>query len=98
MSKGNKLTDQQLKWLFHELVHTEQCSRWGGRENYAKIWFKQVSKAVLKKIQQGKLSGIINDLNNAAKLAKYDNGMPMELEADLRGTQYFITYKTKYPD
>ncbi len=96
--KGNKLTDQQLKWMFHELVHTEQCSRWGGRENYAKTWFKQVSKTILKKIQQGKLSGIINDLNDAAKLAKYDNGMPMELEADLRGMQYFITYKTKYPD
>ncbi|PIT88502.1 MAG: hypothetical protein COU29_01830 [Candidatus Magasanikbacteria bacterium CG10_big_fil_rev_8_21_14_0_10_36_32] len=97
LSKGNKLTDQQLKWFFHELVHTEQCSRWGGREHYAKTWFKQISKTVLKKIQQGKLSGIINDLNDATKLAKYDNGMPMELEADLRATQYFLTYKVKYP-
>ena len=97
LSKEKKLTDQQLKWLFHELVHTEQCSRWGGREKYAKTWFKQVGKVILKKIQQGNLSNIIGDLNNAAKLAKYDNDMSMEQEAEKRSAKYFTDYKTKYP-
>jgi hypothetical protein len=35
---------------FHELQHVQQCTNVGGRENYAKMWFKQIPGAVLKAI------------------------------------------------
>ena len=39
---GNLNTDQQWRWLFHELRHFGQCLAVGGRWAYAKMWFGQL--------------------------------------------------------
>ncbi|MDD5043739.1 MAG: hypothetical protein PHD51_03695 [Patescibacteria group bacterium] len=84
LKQGEKLTKKQFKWLGHELTHTEQCVRVGGRKKYALRWFKEVKKVVLKSIQSGNFTDIVQDIFNAQKLAKYDNNMPMEVEAEER--------------
>lgn len=98
LKKGASLSDGQYKWLFHELVHGGQCNRWGGREKYAKTWFKQVRKSVLKNIQKGNFVDIIKDLNNAAELAKYDDDMSMEEEAQTRSEKILKFYRARFKD
>lgn len=84
LKAGEDLSKNQLFWLAHELAHTEQCQLWGGRKNYALRWFKEVKKTILNSIKSGDFKDIVKDIFNAQSLAKYDNGMSMEIYADKR--------------
>lgn len=84
LKAGKELSKSQLWWLAHELGHTEQCDRVGGRKKYSLRWFKEVKKTALNSIKSGNFKDIISDVFNAQKLAKYDNAMPMEEEADAK--------------
>lgn len=84
LKAGQDLSKNQLHWLAHEVAHTEQCVLWGGRKNYALTWFKQVRKTVLNSIKSGGFKDIVKDIFNAQSLAKYDNGMSMEVYAEKR--------------
>ncbi len=57
-------------WLLHELRHTEHCAELGGREEYAKRWFKDLSTAAL-----------VTNLNSPAYFRAIHDAMPMEHEA-----------------
>ena len=39
--------------LVHEIGHTEQCSKWGGRNRYALHWFRHLPVGVVKGIKKG---------------------------------------------
>jgi hypothetical protein len=84
LKAGKTLTKSQLRWLAHELEHTEQCNRVGGRKKYSIRWFKQVKNIALLAIKSGNFKNIVSDIANAQKLAKYDDAMPMEKEADTK--------------
>jgi hypothetical protein len=62
--------------VFHELTHTEQCSELGGREAYAKFWFKNVPV--------GFFNAIDGDVKDDFKDDLHDK-MPMEKDADKNG-------------
>ncbi len=84
LRNNKELSKSQLWWLAHEIGHTEQCDRVGGRKKYALRWFKEVQRTALNSIKKGEFKNIISDIFNAQKLAKYDNNMPMEEEADAK--------------
>ena len=76
----------KLVWLLHELVHPEQCAVAGGREGYAKRWWKELETAVR---ESGET---VNLFQSAERLAKelqalylrLHDAMPMEQDADLK--------------
>ena len=41
------------RWLLHELTHTEQCTKAGGRNNYALKWWGTTSVGTIKTILKG---------------------------------------------
>ena len=47
IAKNTPLTASSMRWLLHELAHTEQCYKVGGREAYAKKWFKDLGTALI---------------------------------------------------
>ncbi len=57
-------------WLLHELRHTEHCVELGGREEYAKKWFKDLSTALL-----------VTNLSSPAYFRVIHDAMPMEHDA-----------------
>ena len=64
--------DNNLQWLLHELQHTQQCQRVGGRAKYANVWFKQVKTTTL----------IAANSGQAINEKSIHDSMPMEKEAD----------------
>ena len=74
----------EFSWLAHELTHTEQCDRIGGRKNYAKRWFNEASGVVISAIRSGRFSSIVSDIASAQRLASYDENMSMESSANQR--------------
>lgn len=83
---GKDLSKSELTWLAHELQHTEQCKKIGGRKKYAVRWFKEVKSVILKSIKSGNFKSIVKDVFNAQNLADYDDNMPMEKDADKKAT------------
>ena len=82
LKAGGDLSKSQLHWLAHELTHSQQCHQAGGRKKYALRWFKEVSGVILNAIKGGHFGDIVKDIFNAQNLAKYDNNMSMEVEAE----------------
>lgn len=87
LKKTQSLTWSEMRWLAHELAHTEQCAKLGGRKKYAVRWFREVKKTILLSIQSGQFKNIVRDIFNAQKLAKYDDNMAMEQAADKRASE-----------
>lgn len=56
--KNGVFSDESTERFFlHELAHADQCYRVGGRNNYARMWFRHLSKSVIRNIlEQKKLS------------------------------------------
>lgn len=79
---AKKLEKWEFEWLTHEVAHTEQCNKVGGRKKYANMWFKQASGAVLDAVRTGKFSDIVSKVRSAQQLAQYEGGMSMEKAAD----------------
>ena len=71
IAKGVFTTKFREELLLHELAHAEQCYRQGGRNNYAKLWFKSLSVGILRNIKK---KHKFNDQNLHKK-------MPMEIQA-----------------
>jgi hypothetical protein len=46
--KNGTLSSGNLDWVFHELRHSQQCKDEGGRDAYARRWFKELSNTLLK--------------------------------------------------
>jgi hypothetical protein len=64
---------RRLHWLLHEIEHSEQCNRWGGRYTYADKWFGQLSGTVLEQIITKRTKISNKSIHNA---------MPMEANAE----------------
>jgi hypothetical protein len=62
--------------IFHELTHVEQCVAQGGREDYAKFWFKNLPVGFFKAID--------GDIKDEFKKDLHDK-MPMEKQAEKKG-------------
>jgi len=62
--------------IFHELTHVEQCQKQGGREEYAKFWFKN--------LPQGFFNAIDGNVKDDFKKDLHDK-MPMESAAARKG-------------
>jgi len=92
LKANSALTTSQVWWLAHEVTHGEQCKRWGGREAYAKTWFKQVTNTVLNNILKGKFTSVVQDIFNAQGAAIHDS-MSMEKEADQRAAKVVQGWK-----
>lgn len=86
------LDPNQIRWLAHELTHTEQCVRWGGRKNYADTWFRQLAREVLLAILQGRLSAVSQSISGAQNSVIHDN-MSMEQEAEVRAAKVVKGWK-----
>jgi hypothetical protein len=52
LADGSDLSKDELRWALHELAHTEQCDEAGGRNEYAYMWFKEMSATTLSEIAQ----------------------------------------------
>ncbi len=50
---GQKIERSQLRWLLHELGHTEQCRR-SSREAFANRWFGELPPSVVQSIERGR--------------------------------------------
>jgi hypothetical protein len=62
--------------IFHELTHVEQCQKQGGREEYAKYWFRN--------LPQGFFNAIDGNVKDDFKADVHDK-MPMESGANRKG-------------
>ena len=62
--------------IFHELTHVEQCVAQGGREDYAKFWFKNLPVGFFNAIDGNVKDDFKKDLHNK---------MPMEKQAEKKG-------------
>src|SRR5262245_7657340 len=51
LHQGTLLAEDKdnLRWLLHELRHSDQCSNIGGRKQYANMWFRQFEWIMTKK-------------------------------------------------
>src|SRR4030095_7525704 len=72
--KSGRVTSGTL--IFHELTHVEQCQKQGGREEYAKFWFKN--------LPQGFFNAIDGNVKDDFKNDVHDK-MPMESAASRKG-------------
>lgn len=53
--------DKETESFFlHELAHAEQCFKVGGRNNYARMWFRHLKKSMIFNILRGKKLNHIN--------------------------------------
>jgi len=70
--KGRFKSSGEERLFLHEVAHSEQCYLQGGRNNYAKLWFKQLPV------------GILKSLTNKVKVNKSNihDRMPMEVQAE----------------
>jgi hypothetical protein len=78
--KNNNMSDTQTRWLLHELAHTEQCYKIKGRNNYAKMWFKQMASSIK--------PPYTSDL-----IKKIHDKMPMEVQADAKRDAVWLKIK-----
>lgn len=69
--------------VFHELTHVEQCAEQGGREAYAKFWFKN--------LPTGFFNAIDGDIKDEFKDDLHDQ-MPMEKDAEKKGAAVATRY------
>jgi len=74
MKKGIALNVKDKRWLLHEVVHTQQCTRVGGRNNYAIKWFSHIPIGTLKALIKGK------SVENFS--TRLHDKMPMESNAE----------------
>lgn len=72
---GDPLDRPEMELFLHELVHSEQCARLGGRDAYALLWFRDVGVGALTLLLTG---GHWMGLHGA---------MPMEAEAAGRAVE-----------
>jgi len=49
IQQGTKPTKDDLTWLLHELRHSDQCAKVGGRKAYASMWFRQFEGTMMKR-------------------------------------------------
>jgi hypothetical protein len=82
IKSGSDLSKTQLHWLAHELTHSQQCQKVGGRKKYALRWFREIGGVILNAIKSGHFSDIVKDIFSAQNLAQYDNNMSMEKQAE----------------
>jgi hypothetical protein len=63
--------------LIHEIAHTQQCARWGGRNQYAMQWFRNVPRGLIDAASaKGASPG-----GSTSFGTRFHDGMPMEQEA-----------------
>lgn len=87
LKDAKELEQWEFAWLAHEVAHTEQCNKVGGRKKYANMWFKQASGAVLDAVRTGKFADIVSNVRSAQQLAEYERGMSMENAADKKSRE-----------
>ncbi len=92
LRRGGDLAKGQLRWLAHELAHTEQCDRWGGRQDYAANWFDEIGAELIKSWVRGGWRGLARDLGDV-RGASFDDKMAMEVEADERADEVIRGWK-----
>ena len=80
-------TLKHANWFFHELTHTEQCKKVGGRNNYAMKWFSHLAAGVIKAIVKG-------DRVNEKHI---HDRMPMEAQANRKGSRIGAIYWRERP-
>jgi hypothetical protein len=77
MVENGKLFDEKykdnLRWLLHELTHSEQCEALGGRDAYAAAWFGELATTTI--------TQLILDPGNVSEKLLHD-AMPMEKKAE----------------
>jgi|GEM_PF-6044797 len=97
LKNNRSLTRNQVYWLSHELAHGEQCSRWGGRRNFANRWFSQIFDVIWKKVLTGNFSSIVSTVYNA-NITELDNQMGMEMTASQRADAVLRAFDVmRYP-
>src|SRR4029453_4314466 len=79
-----RLDDTEWNLVFHELQHTEQCARLGGRENFAKRWFKDLAVAAL----------VTHLSDPMSYLWELHDNMPMEQDATQRSNEIVVVAGT----
>ena len=75
IAKNTPLTASSMRWLLHELAHTEQCYKVGGREAYAKMWFKDLGTA------------LVTPPFSSNDMKEIHDKMPMEKDAEAKAVQ-----------
>lgn len=81
---GMELDANEWNLVFHELQHTEQCSRIGGRDEFAKRWFKDLELAVL----------LTHLSDPVSYLWELHDKMPMEVDATDRSDEIVVIHGT----
>jgi len=81
---GKQENFNKLRWLLHEVSHTEQCYKKGGRNNYAGMWFGNLPIGVLSAIGKA-------DTDGDGAIDKYKDRlhdkMPMESDAEQKARE-----------
>lgn len=84
LSHNMELDANEWNLVFHELQHTEQCSQVGGRDEFAKMWFKDFELAVL-----------MTQLSDPVSyLWELHDKMPMEVDATNRSGEIVVVHGT----
>jgi hypothetical protein len=73
--------------VFHELGHVQQCKKVGGRDDYAKMWFRDLPKGFFGALDP-ELDGKFKD--------KIHDEMPMEKDAEAKGVKTFAEYQKEW--
>jgi hypothetical protein len=81
--KAGVIPQDDADLVFHELTHVEQCAELGGREAYAKFWFKNVPVGFFKAIDGNPNDDFQDELHDK---------MPMEKDAEKKGEQVAKKY------
>jgi hypothetical protein len=76
-----------LQWLLHEIAHSKQCNKWGGRYTYADKWFSQIPGAPIE--------AIITKRTNISHKSIHDK-MPMEAAAEKKAYDVMTHLGYKY--
>lgn len=71
----------RLHWLLHEIAHSKECNRWGGRYTYADKWFGQLSGTIL--------GQIITKRTKISNKSIHD-AMPMEVNAEKKADKVML--------
>lgn len=87
LREGGELTERELRWLAHELTHGEQCGRWGGREAFAKTWFREANAQAWRTVSGGRGWAALGEWLRTRYVRDLHDAMPMEIEADERARE-----------
>ncbi|MBI4602434.1 MAG: hypothetical protein HY721_10795 [Planctomycetes bacterium] len=79
---GLDLSPDEWNLVFHEMRHTEQCVSLGGRDEYAKRWFRDLSIALV-------MTALTDPVSYVWQL--HDN-MPMEEDATARSGEVVVVH------